>query len=57
MQTENDIETDYKTVVSNGQVLSKRSRHNKDTGTNCDCDFDAPEGNYRDVTVEYKGFK
>lgn len=57
MQTEFDIETDYETVVSNGQVLSKRSRHNEDTGTNCNCDFDAPQGNYRDVTVKYKGLK
>lgn len=57
MQTKFDIETDYKKVVSNGQVLSKRSHHNEDTGTNCDCDFDAPQGNYRDVTVEYEGRK
>lgn len=55
MRLEHDIETDYGTVVSNGEVLSKKNRHNK--GMNCDCDMSAPQAQYRDVTVNYKGRK
>jgi hypothetical protein len=44
---------DYETVVSNGEVIKKQGRHSK--SSKCDCDFDAPLGNYRDVEVLFEG--
>ena len=50
-----NIETNYSTVIENGEVLKKSGRHTHESM--CDCDFDAPLGQYRDVVVEYGGRK
>jgi len=47
-----NIETDYETVVSNGEVQRKKGRHGSEVM--CDCDFSNTLGEYRDVTVLYK---
>jgi len=49
-----DIETNYKTVVNNGEVLHKAGWH--DETSMCDCNFDSKHGNYRDVEVVYDGY-
>lgn len=50
-----DIETDYKTVVMQGEVTQSINPH--DEGVECDCDKELPHGNNRDVTVQYDGYK
>jgi len=43
---------DYRTVVSNGEIIKKQGWH--DETSMCDCNFSAPLGNYRDVEVEFE---
>lgn len=50
-----NIETNYSTVIENCEVLKKSGRHTHESM--CDCDFDAPLGQYRDVVVEYEDRK
>jgi len=50
-----DIETDYETVVTQGEVVQSINPHHQ--GVDCDCDTDLPHGNKRDVTVEYDSRK
>lgn len=44
-------ETDYRTIVSKGEVV-KRSGYHKETDK-CDCEFEESIDNYRDKVVEY----
>jgi len=48
-----NIDTDYKRVVSNGEVISKKNSHH--WSIDCDCSKDAPLANPRDIVVEYDG--
>jgi len=48
-----EIETEYTTVVEEGNVVRKSGRHNNRSG--CDCEFDAKLGQYRDTVIDYKG--
>ena len=44
-------ETDYRTIVSEGEVVDKSSRHPK--SDKCDCKFKEKIDYYRDKVVEY----
>jgi hypothetical protein len=47
-----EIETDYETVVSNGEVTRKESHHIEQS--RCDCSSSAPLSSYRDVHVLFE---
>lgn len=50
-----EIETDYETVVSEGEVVQSINPHHNDV--DCGCDTELPHGNKRDVIVEFDGYK
>ena len=55
-----DIETDFDTVYSEGEVVNEREYHQPEGRTGpraCKCDNTTEKGAYRDVSVEYDGLE
>jgi len=57
MMMNKDIETEFKTVYDEGEVVAENSYHQPDKAKRCKCTNTTKKGAYREVVVEYNNKK